>query len=97
MLNYCSYLPVSNVNKCGMFCLQFFDFSKSIRLIEYVDFLISFVSTVVDWMHCVISFTIYLTVFDHFLIHMTHLLAVKFNANVFHILGDVLHTFDNLI
>ena len=48
-------------------------------------------------MHCVISFTIYLTVFDHFLIHMTHLLAVKLNANVFHILGDVLHTFDNLI
>jgi hypothetical protein len=31
---------------------------------------------------CDNNFTIYLTIFDHFLIHMTHLLAVKLNANV---------------
>ena len=65
MLYYCSYLPVSNVNKCGLFCLRFFDFSKSIRLLGYVAFLISFVSTVVDWMHGVIvspSTSLYLTI-----------------------------------
>ena len=94
MLNYCSYLPVSNVNKCGLFCLQFFDFSKSIRLLGYVAFLISFVSTVVDWMHCVIvspSTSLYLT------ISCDSSFSCEIKCKCLDILGDVLHIFDNLI
>jgi hypothetical protein len=48
MLNYYSYLPVSNLNKSALFCLQFFEFSKSVRLLVYMfAFLVSFFGTVI--------------------------------------------------
>ena len=67
-------------------------------LLVYIAFLVSFASTVIDWLHCAtVSLPFLNFTACKFFCHMTHLLAVKLNANVLiYILGNVLHIFNNL-